>query len=292
MASHVAVLVLDTPIAGVAEDFGDFGDNVRDLLKDSVIPVVKYQIAIPLENGAARDSDVAMMEKNFAQVESHLQSGVIKAIVLTGSRSDAFESGNIWLDRLNEFIQSHLFTRPNFPVVGLCFGHQVLAKNLGCKVNRSPPETGWEIGTTTIALNKSIMSIEKSPFKKPLTLEDGKVLEHINLVEFHRDIVYGLPPTSTASHGLIAETSFQNFGSTNKCSIQGLVTESGPIKILTFQGHPEFITSESLKMLEIKFEQKLIDKATFERLTYNTKNLINQGPIIAKVINNFIESYQ
>lgn len=292
MVSQIAILVLDTPIQGVAEYFGDFGDNVRDLLKDSGRPLVRYQIAIPVVNGVAEQDDVEKMESTFARLEESITSGATTGIVMTGSRSDSYATGNVWIDRLDKFIQTFLFSVPDFPIVGLCFGHQILAKNLGCKVNKNTPEHNWEIGTTTIALNKSIMEIENSPFKKPLTLEDGKVLEHINLVEFHQDIVYGLPPASSIKHGLVSETSLQNFGSTNKCSIQGFVTESGPLKLLTFQGHPEFTTPETIKMLEEAYDNEVIDKSLFDRLTYNTNNLINQGSIIAEVIDTFLNTYK
>lgn len=291
MASQIAVLVLDTPISGVAEIFGDFGDNVKDLLKHNGRPLVKYQIAIPLVDNVAEPSDVEKMEATFSKLEESISAGVTIGVVLTGSRSDSYATGNVWIDRLDKFIHEFLFTRPDFPIVGLCFGHQILAKNLGCKVHKNTAEHGWEVGTTTIALNKSIMSIENSPFKEALTLENGQVLEHINLVEFHSDIVYGLPPEPTTTHGVVAETTLQNFGSTNKCSIQGFVTEAGPLKLLTFQGHPEFTTPEAIKMLEEKHKGGLIDTALYERLVYNTKNLINQGPIIAEVVNTFFNTY-
>lgn len=281
---HIAVLVVDTPIAGVTEEFGDFGDNTMDLLKDCLLPFVKYQIAFDTENHTA--SDIKNLEAIFAKLEEGIAGSTIKGVAITGSRSDSFEVGNPWIDRLNLFIKNVLFLQAGFPIVGLCFGHQILARNLGCKVGRNLPEIGWECGTTTIAINKSILGIENSPFKSALLLDDNRVLEHINLVEFHRDIVYGLPT------GSVSGTSFQSIGSTSKCSIQGLITETGPIKLLTFQGHPEFTTAESLRMLDIDYEKKLFDKAVYERLTYNTKNLLNQGPIMGKVIDTFFELHR
>lgn len=282
----MAILVLDTPIPGVAEDFGDFGDNVSALLKAGIFHTVKYQIAfLPCDDLSQENA----VEEIFLNLSALVVSGVVRGVVLTGSRESAYATDNVWLNHLDKFIQSTLLVLNDFPIVGLCFGHQVIAKNLGCKVNRNAAEYGWEVGTLTISLNKSIMDIAESPFKDVLVTEDKKFLEHINLVEFHRDIVYGLPTSSSKS--LVSSTEFQNLGSTSKCSIQGLVTDSGPIKVLTFQGHPEFGTEEALKMLEINAKNNVIDKAVFERLTYNTRNLVNQGDIIGKVICVFIERY-
>lgn len=287
MEPHVAVLTLDTPIKTLAEVHGDFGDNAVALLRGLALPVVKYQIAYqvtPDDNPL----EAARVEQTFAQLAEYAALGVLRGVVLLGSRSDSFAQGNPWIDRLDHFIQHLLYARAGIPLVGLCFGHQILAKNLGCKVFRNSADVGWEAGTTTIALNKSIFDIPQLPFRALRT--DSGLLEHINLVEFHRDIVYALPPPST--HPLLLKTSFQSVGSTPKCSIQGLITESGPIKLLSFQGHPEFTTPEALRILEIDVEQNTIDKALFEKLTYNTKCLVNQGPEIGRVIRTFIETHQ
>lgn len=286
MEPHIAVLVLDTPIESIVDEFGDFGDNAMDLLKASKVPLKKYQIAYDL----AHPLHQAVTDQNLAKVGEYLEQGLLRGIVLTGSRSDAFNNENPWIQLMDKFLKSIIANRPGFPLVGLCFGHQILAKNLGCKVSRNSVENGWECGITTIPLNKSIFSVEKSPFVDTLETEDGNVLEHINLVEFHRDVVYGLPPTSS-SNSLLSQTNFQSIGSTNKCSIQGLITESGPIKILTFQGHPEFTTPETLKLLQLTHDIGKIDKATLDRLNYKTSNLINHGPVIAKVILKFFETH-
>lgn len=288
MEPHIAVLVLDTPFGSVAEEFGDFGDNAKDLLKDSKLPLVKYYIAYDLDKPEQQD----VTDLTLENLREYVDSGVVKGIVLTGSRSDAFDNENPWIQLTDKFLKFLIANKPGFPMVGFCFGHQILAKNLGSKVNRNTNENGWECGITTISLNKSILSVEKSPFVDTLDTEDGNVLEHINLVEFHRDIVYGLPPTSNASsNSLASQTTFQSIGSTNKCSIQGLVTESGPVKVLTFQGHPEYSTRYALKLLELTHSIGMIDKATFDRLSYKTNNLINHGPVIANVVLKFFEAH-
>lgn len=314
MDPHVAVLVLDTPIEGIANHFGDFGDNVISLLKGSPFAVKKYQIAYDTTAEAATSSEgpsgatdakgseasvagesaqsdsAEQCVQTLAHVAQGIELGLIKGLVLTGSRSDSFATDIPWLNALDRFIQTTLFKRADFPTVGICFGHQVLAKNMGCKVGRNTAEHGWEAGIHTVALNKSILDIEKSPFRSALVTEDGKVLEHINILEFHKDVVYCNPPTEPKP-ALLAATTFQNVGSTPKCSIQGLVTESGPVKLLTFQGHPEFVSEQALMMLERLEREKFMDTATFERAAYKTKNLENQGKLIGKVITEFLNTY-
>lgn len=284
MDPHVAVLVLDTPIEGIASQHGDFGDNAIALLKRSELCLKKYQIAFDVPGDA---SDLERTEKTLSDIAAGIASGVIRGVFLTGSRSDSFATDVPWINLLDHFIKNVLFQRPDFPVVGICFGHQILAKNLGCKVGRNTAENGWEAGTHTVALNKSILDIDNSPFRSALVTEDGKVLEHINLLQFHKDIVYCNPPAES-KQPLLAATSFQNVGSTPKCSIQGIVTESGPIKLLTFQGHPEFVNAQALVMLERLKTEGSMDTLTFERLKYKTNNLENQGNLIGQVISDFL----
>lgn len=313
MDPHVAVLVLDTPIEGIANHFGDFGDNVNALLKGSPFPLKKYQIAYAAEavepavnstettynaesgvlceqETEQKDEMITKCDQTLAEVAHGIELGLIKGLILTGSRSDSFATDVPWIQSLDRFIQDVLFKKSDFPTVGICFGHQILAKNMGCKVGRNTAEHGWEAGIHTVALNKSILDIEKSPFRSALVTEDGKVLEHINLLEFHKDVVYCNPPAEPKP-ALLAATTFQNVGSTPKCSIQGLITESGPIKLLTFQGHPEFVSEQALMMLERLEREKLMDTATFERAAYKTKNLENQGKLIGKVISEFLNTY-
>lgn len=285
---HVAILVTDTPIAGLTETFGDFGDNTADLLRECPIPTIKYQIAY---EGTSQEK-LEETRLTLANVAELIHTGTVCGVILTGSRSDSFAEKVPWITALDEFIRSTLYVTPNFPIVGLCFGHQILAKNLGCKVNRNTPENGWEAGTTTIALNKSILDVQDSPFRRALTTNDDTLMEHINLVEFHCDIVYGLPQTSSSGIPLLRSTTFQSIGNTAKCSIQGLVTEEGPVKLLTFQGHPEFSTPLALRILELDVEKGILDQATFEKLTYKTKNLVNQGDLIGQAISDFLVSHK
>ncbi|SGZ58900.1 CIC11C00000001303 [Sungouiella intermedia] len=288
---HVAVLVLDTPIPGVTEHFGDFGDNAVDLLNSLSLPLKTYQIAYSVCDDRDDSEYKKVAQAVLDDVASMIVSGTVKGVVLTGSRSDSFATNVGWIDALDHFIKNTLFNSPRLPMVGFCFGHQILAKNMDCKVDRNVPEHGWETGLTTIELNKSILDIEKSPFRDVLTTDEGEFMKQINLIESHGDVVYHLPVTESSAHALLSETKFQCIGSTAKCSVQGLVTEEGPIKVLTFQGHPEFTSDLLLKLLQTNLEKGTLDHASFQKLVYNTQTLVNQGSVMAKAIIQFIETY-
>jgi GMP synthase-like glutamine amidotransferase len=63
------------------------------------------------------------------------------AVVLTGSRADAFSS-EPWVVELRERVNGLLATRKK--LLGICFGHQILGYCLGAPVGRAP--RGWNMG--------------------------------------------------------------------------------------------------------------------------------------------------
>lgn len=280
---HIAVLVLDIPIEGITEKYGDFGDNTIDLIKStgtSSFNFVKYQL---------NSKNPEQLDKVYEELLSSIHNHLIEGFALTGSRSDAFSTPP-WLVRFKSFLKNSVL-KLDKPVVGICFGHQVIASVLGCKVDRS--NEGWEVGITTISINDDIYKLENSPFtelnQKENLDESGQdcdaavLFDHLNLVESHRDVVYG---------GLPAD--FINFGSTNKCSIQGMVSvDKGDgnkrnCNVITFQGHPEFTTSLALDLLKYKFDAGLLSEKEYEKAKYHTSTLNNQGDLIGKVINKFL----
>ena len=144
-------------------------------------------------------------------------------IFITGSRYDSFSEDTDWIIRLRKLLVELLLgdgkssKEANInspPIVGICFGHQVIAYALGARVERNP--LGYEGGVVPITLN-----------------EVGAKLfgqDQINLSMVHNYAVLELP-----KH----DPSIVNWGSLKRCSIQGFYK---PGCLLTFQGHPEFVS--------------------------------------------------
>lgn len=272
VAGHIAVLVADTPIAGVAERHGDFGDNCRALLAQGGCrtPVRCYQVC--------GDN----VEEAYCQLEASWDAGEVHGVLVTGLRADSFATDVAWITRLAAFLRRVLGSR--VPLVGVCFGHQLVARLLGCKVGRNAPEHGLECGTTTIELNRDIFEVADSPFATTLVAEGARVYDHLNVIESHQDVVYGMPPPASCD---ALGTSFVCLGLLPKCANQGIVTAEGRVKVLTFQGHPEFLAAEALDMLHDDLARGIIDRHQYEKSCYATKLLNNQGPVIARAIAEF-----
>lgn len=93
----------------------------------------------------------------FSVVDGEFPSGPQEADgwLITGSKHGAYEDHS-WIPPLEELI--HDIQDAGKPLVGVCFGHQIIAQALGGKVEKfaggwSVGRTEYQMGDTTIALN-------------------------------------------------------------------------------------------------------------------------------------------
>lgn len=80
-----------------------------------------------------------------------LNTGNYDGLVITGSTKNAHDDAP-WIHTLISFIQ-RLQQQPlkrKAPLVGICFGHQIIARALGGVCERNPH--GWEFGPTLVRL--------------------------------------------------------------------------------------------------------------------------------------------
>ncbi|MDA5093964.1 type 1 glutamine amidotransferase [Aliiroseovarius sp. KMU-50] len=146
--------------------------------------------------------------KIFSVVDGEFPSGIDVADgwLITGSKFGAYEDHD-WIPPLEDLIRD--IRTADLPLVGVCFGHQIIAQALGGKVEKfsggwSVGNTEYDFGTETLALNA-----------------------------WHQDQVTSLP------------TGAEVIASTDFCENAAFVIGE---KILTIQPHPEF-TSEFISGL-------------------------------------------
>ncbi len=118
--------------------------------------------------------------------------------LITGSRHGAYED-HPFIRPLEDFIRSAFAAR--VPMVGICFGHQIIAQALGGRVEKY--KGGWAVG--------------------PQDYDFGG--ERMTLNAWHQDQVVEKPAAATA----IAANDF--------CAYPALVYDD---RALTVQAHPEF----------------------------------------------------
>ncbi|MDG9697780.1 gamma-glutamyl-gamma-aminobutyrate hydrolase family protein, partial [Streptomyces sp. DH17] len=67
--------------------------------------------------------------------------GKLEAVLITGAAAGVYD-GLDWIAPLEDFVRSAYANKT--PMVGVCFGHQLIAQALGGTVRKS--EKGWGIG--------------------------------------------------------------------------------------------------------------------------------------------------
>jgi GMP synthase-like glutamine amidotransferase len=143
------------------------------------------------------------------------------AYLVTGSKADSFGS-DPWIQVLKEYLLK-LYVRGD-KLLGICFGHQLLALLLGGKTERATQ--GWGVG---------IHHYDLAPAKAWMT----PAMEKLTLLISHQDQVTSLPEKAT----VIASSEF--------CPFAAYHIED---QVLCFQGHPEFIHEYSRTLLDIRQE--------------------------------------
>lgn len=145
-----------------------------------------------------------------------------EAWLVTGSKW-CVNDDEPWIDRAHEFVlDCH---RQAHPLVGICFGHQMVARALGGRVERAA--VGWGAGLHTAWIQ------QQRPWMQPAQ-------ETLSLLVSHQDQVAEAPAElqRLAGHDFCPYDIFQ-LGN----------------HILTLQGHPEFPVEYSRRLIEIRWEQ-------------------------------------
>ncbi|WP_300296346.1 type 1 glutamine amidotransferase [Ferrovibrio sp.] len=125
------------------------------------------------------------------------------AWLLTGSRHGVYDDLP-WIEPLKTFIRAVAAQRR--PMVGVCFGHQIIAEALGGRVQKA--EIGWRVGLETYA-----------------TRFNGAA-QSVAMPAFHQDQIVVQPPGTE----IVAQS--------DACPYAGLSYTDAPI--LSVQFHPEF----------------------------------------------------
>ncbi|KAI0067118.1 class I glutamine amidotransferase-like protein [Artomyces pyxidatus] len=229
---RLALLVCDTPPPPVRNAHGDYTQIFTTLFR-SALPEGLTEFVLD-----AYDVRGKMEYPSDGVLDSY------RGVVITGSAASAYEDVP-WINKLVEWVARLASTKPEIKIIGICFGHQIIARAMG---GSCVPNSGkWEVGVTEVAL---------SPVGKRIF-----GAETINIEQMHRDHVPDVPP------------SFHLLGSTPIAPVQGMVRFADaaepaealpPIHILTLQGHPEFTASIVKELVDIRSASGIIDATTAE----------------------------
>ena len=171
------------------------------------------------------------------------------AWIITGSAHSVYD-GFDWIEYLKSKLKDMLEFQK--PVLGICFGHQLIADTFGGKVILNPK--GWELGSCRVSLTKE--GEESMIFK---SLESP-----LDVYQSHQDVVVKIPDKAV----LLAENNM------------GIQSFSYKDLFYGVQFHPEFTQEVMQKYLDIRYLKGIID----------TKPEVLESKYSYKIVVNFINN--
>ena len=145
----------------------------------------------------------------------------LDSVLVTGSSAGVYATHFPWMEPLREFIRGAYAART--PMLGICFGHQIIADALGGDVRKS--EKGWGLG-------RHVYGVSKRP------AHIGGDLPEFAIACSHQDQVIAPPPDADVFMGSAFTPN------------AGLVYRNGAT--MTLQPHPEFEDDYTLALTEMR----------------------------------------
>jgi len=197
-ACAIAILETGRPPGPLADRFGDYPDMVSRLLGAGL---------------ATKSYDVQAGELPPSP-DDH------RACLITGSPAGVYEN-HAWIAPLEEFLRA---ARGKAKLVGICFGHQILAQAFGGRVEKS--SRGWGVG------------LQRYDVATPQPWMDD--VASFAIPGSHQDQVVVQPPDTM----MVAGSAFCPFGL--------LAWHDG--SAISFQGHPEFESDYAKALIDERRE--------------------------------------
>lgn len=200
MALQICILETDILRPELIDRYQSYGKMFEQLFQQQSVP--------------AEFSIYNVVEGHYPDDTQHFD-----AYLVTGSKADSF-GDDPWIQTLKDYLLQR-YQRGD-KLLGICFGHQLLALLLGGKAERA--EQGWGVGTHSYRIS------ERNSWMEPM-------VDDLTLLISHQDQVTALPEQAR----LIASSDF--------CPNAAYAIGD---QVLCFQGHPEFIHDYSRALLDLR----------------------------------------
>ena len=170
--------------------------------------------------------------------------------LVTGAKYAAYEQHD-WISKLERLIREIYDAR--IPMVGICFGHEIIAQALGGRVEKA--KRGWTVGP---------IDYERSDLKRTQTI-----------IAWHQDQVTVRPPPA------------ELIGSSADC--ENAVLRYG-LTVLTYQGHPEITPAYLRDLLQLQGQH--LSETDRQNVLGTADACLSTADIILEIKELFLGSYQ
>ena len=169
---------------------------------------------------ASRDIDFRIFEVYRGKLPNSVES--CQAYLITGSASSVYDA-DPWLEGLGQFVMD---VAQSVPIVGICFGHQLLHQLYGGTVEKS--EKGWGIGIHDYVVH------ERRSWMTPAA-------NALSLVASHSDQVTRPAPNScTLAGSAFCPVAMSEFGD----------------NVMSIQPHPEMTRALAKEVFEMRCDEQ------------------------------------
>lgn len=174
--------------------------------------------------------DDALAFRRYAALDGELPTSLSEcdAWLITGSKYAAYDP-DPWIAELKAFVRSAFDAQQ--PMLGICFGHQVMAAALGGEVRLA--DAGWGVGVHDYRLDVPPAWAVRAP-------------RSLAIQAFHQDQVVAVPDAAE----VVASSDF--------CPIAALQYGS---QALSVQAHPEFQADYTRELLQFRRDLVGADRA-------------------------------
>lgn len=232
---RLGILKSDDVRSELVDEFGEYPDMFTRLLRavEPTLDIVSYEV----QHGD--------YPQNIDEVDAYL---------ITGSKASVYDDVG-WIHRLADFVGTLHSARKK--LLGICFGHQMVAHALGGKTEKS--RKGWGVGRDTV-----------------------RFFDHSNRYAAETD-EYSLW-FSHQDQVMIPAVGATVLGGTEFCPIAMCQLDN---HILTFQGHPEFSADFARELLNLR--QNIVGDEVYRR-GISSLDLPTDRQQVAKWLIDFIKS--
>ncbi|MBO3275613.1 amidotransferase [Pseudomonas schmalbachii] len=234
MSLQICILETDILRPELIDDFKGYGWMFKQLFAKQSVPA-EFKVY------------------NVVQGEYPPDDEHFDAYLVTGSKADSF-GDDPWIQTLKTFLLDR-YQRGD-KLLGICFGHQLLALLLGGKAERA--SQGWGVGIHDYRID------EQHEWMRP-------PLQDLTLLVSHQDQVTSLPDNAR----VIASSEF--------CPVAAYAIGE---QVLCFQGHPEFVHDYSRALLDLR-KDFLGDTVYSEGV--DSLDRQHQGTTVAEWMMRFVE---
>ncbi|KAI9259416.1 class I glutamine amidotransferase-like protein [Phascolomyces articulosus] len=247
---NLALLVCDTPKPEVLEKYGDYPTMFTNVFKRAN----EQKVDITWQY-----FDV-VEKQEYPDLRDLADNRTFDGIVISGSAASAY-TDLPWILKLVQFVHKLRAEpyRSQVKLVGICFGHQIIARACGGSCEKNP--NGWEFGLIPVYLTpmgKHYLKTDKvftvkyihdgHEKKRDYTMtNDVEDDDEKEVNQVHQDHVKDLPPgfhslATTAPH----------------TPIHSLLSDDN--QCITVQGHPEFVRQVVRILLTLRRDAGIVPK--------------------------------